>query len=507
VFPDEVTGEPRADIIMAKRRFILLGDKTSHGGTVITASSNMTMDGIPVARIGDLVSCPRCNGNPHQIVGGAGNVTLDGKNLAREGDKVSDGSTLIATQQYRGTHSDGSGGSKKVAAAAGVMEQGSQFEHLTTSLSATPAPSSQPQPGPKPNEIEYNIKLKSGGNRLITPLAIPDYEELPSGTTKNQQTIDFTVESRKSDADSLTIEIFDGDKLIFSDGKTTALIPKGEHDWQWDGYDSNGILDTMVLKSKNLKAKLTAKSGSETNIKELKLSGKADEVDWVDVKIDRVNYTANITVRVSYSDGGIDGSNPHKLTALTFDQLKAMAVAGIELYWSRNGSRQNNIGAPITTAKGTYKVTVTADPSSSPKARNFPIIEKLDDSFGRATSIKGFQKIYHNAGFWFHWNSDTPSGLADAHFKHTAAHEFGHLILNEYGDGGIPEYSWTHKGSSTLFQNTIPNTPYPRTGEVDVMKYFSDGPWNEIDYNDYYDRSVIAEEDVKGMIWLTRVKF
>jgi len=122
---------------MAKRRFILLGDKTSHGGTVITASSNMTMDGIPVARIGDLVYCPRCNGNPHQIVGGAGNVTLDGMNLAREGDGVSDGSKLIAGRQYRGTHSDGSGGSKKVAAAAGVMEQGSQFEHAPAAKQMT----------------------------------------------------------------------------------------------------------------------------------------------------------------------------------------------------------------------------------------------------------------------------------------------------------------------------------------------------------------------------------
>jgi uncharacterized Zn-binding protein involved in type VI secretion len=87
------------------KRFILLGDKTSHGGTVITASSNMTMDGIPVARIGDLVSCPHCNGNPHHIVQGAGTTTLDGRNLAREGDRVSDGSVLVPVQQYRGTHS------------------------------------------------------------------------------------------------------------------------------------------------------------------------------------------------------------------------------------------------------------------------------------------------------------------------------------------------------------------------------------------------------------------
>lgn len=38
--------------------FVLLGDKTTHGGTVISASSTMTVNGKPVALIGDKVSCP-----------------------------------------------------------------------------------------------------------------------------------------------------------------------------------------------------------------------------------------------------------------------------------------------------------------------------------------------------------------------------------------------------------------------------------------------------------------
>jgi uncharacterized Zn-binding protein involved in type VI secretion len=40
--------------------FIVIGDRTSHGGTVISGDPVWTIDGQPVARIGDQVTCPRC---------------------------------------------------------------------------------------------------------------------------------------------------------------------------------------------------------------------------------------------------------------------------------------------------------------------------------------------------------------------------------------------------------------------------------------------------------------
>jgi uncharacterized Zn-binding protein involved in type VI secretion len=45
---------------MAIIGFIVLGDRTSHGGTVISADPAWTIDEQPVARVGDKVSCPRC---------------------------------------------------------------------------------------------------------------------------------------------------------------------------------------------------------------------------------------------------------------------------------------------------------------------------------------------------------------------------------------------------------------------------------------------------------------
>ena len=45
-------------------RIVCLGDDTTHGGKVITASSTMFINGIQVALVGDLVSCPEHGVNP-----------------------------------------------------------------------------------------------------------------------------------------------------------------------------------------------------------------------------------------------------------------------------------------------------------------------------------------------------------------------------------------------------------------------------------------------------------
>lgn len=41
---------------------IVLGDRTDHGGTVITAGTMTETNGFPWARMGDMVACPKCKG-------------------------------------------------------------------------------------------------------------------------------------------------------------------------------------------------------------------------------------------------------------------------------------------------------------------------------------------------------------------------------------------------------------------------------------------------------------
>ncbi|MET0320174.1 MAG: PAAR domain-containing protein [Duganella sp.] len=78
---------------------IRLGDKTSHGGAVLSASPVSESGGIAVARVGDRVSCPRPGHVNCVIVSGDATMIVDGQPVARHGDKVSCGATLIASQQ------------------------------------------------------------------------------------------------------------------------------------------------------------------------------------------------------------------------------------------------------------------------------------------------------------------------------------------------------------------------------------------------------------------------
>jgi hypothetical protein len=364
-------------------------------------------------------------------------------------------------------------------------------------------------------KFDYRIALKPTGNYILTPLEVPDFEELSSGRTKNKETIDFTIMKLKPEqADSLLIEVLDGAKVIYSTTDTASLLAAGG-DWQWDGYDSSDVLDTRALKSKNLKIRLIASKGSEQQKSELKLSAKTKKVDWVDARVDRNAKMVEITMRPGFSDGGISGKVPagSTITPLSYQQLLTLAKAGIEKYWTRDGSRFGGTDV-INTTKGSFAATAKADVNIKPKARGFELVEKFG-AYGRSTSVIGFAAIYHNAEYWASFGSGRKfsPNQADEHFKLTSAHEFGHIILNDYGDDGstFPKHSSTHKGTSTYLQNRFETGfQIPRSGEIDVMHYYSkdDDPINlNHGWPEYFDRSIVSEGDVKGLLWLSRVVF
>lgn len=76
---------------------IVLGDVTSHGGVVLEGASTTTVDGKPVARVGDKVSCPVIGHGLCVIVTGDQTTLVNGKAVARHGDQCSCGATLVAS--------------------------------------------------------------------------------------------------------------------------------------------------------------------------------------------------------------------------------------------------------------------------------------------------------------------------------------------------------------------------------------------------------------------------
>lgn len=92
--------------------FIVVGDKTTHGGTVITGDMTSSMYGKAMARSGDMTVCPKCKGT-FPILKGNG-IVADGagNTYARHMDKTACGANLLAGQSL-GTATDmvsGSGG-------------------------------------------------------------------------------------------------------------------------------------------------------------------------------------------------------------------------------------------------------------------------------------------------------------------------------------------------------------------------------------------------------------
>jgi len=80
------------------RPVIVVGDRTSHGGVVITGSPFSDVDGKGMARIGDKVTCPQKGHGVNVIVTGDITNNIDGSPVARHGDKTACGATLISSQ-------------------------------------------------------------------------------------------------------------------------------------------------------------------------------------------------------------------------------------------------------------------------------------------------------------------------------------------------------------------------------------------------------------------------
>ena len=78
--------------------FVVLGDKTTHGGTVISADMTSDINGKCMARVNDMTVCPRCKG-VFAITTGASDVTDGaGRAYARHGDSTACGAKLLSGQ-------------------------------------------------------------------------------------------------------------------------------------------------------------------------------------------------------------------------------------------------------------------------------------------------------------------------------------------------------------------------------------------------------------------------
>lgn len=99
---------------MAIVGFIVLGDKTSHGGKVIECTSNRSIHGLKVARVGDIVWCPRCKRPTRILTSRFPQVKDNGVPCAFDMDVTDCGALLYSR------HNDHAGYGSKSASANGA---------------------------------------------------------------------------------------------------------------------------------------------------------------------------------------------------------------------------------------------------------------------------------------------------------------------------------------------------------------------------------------------------
>jgi len=76
---------------------VRLGDVTSHGGKVITASPTHSIGGIGIARVGDQVFCPMPGHGVNLIIAGAETYLIGERSVALHGHQSACGCVLIAS--------------------------------------------------------------------------------------------------------------------------------------------------------------------------------------------------------------------------------------------------------------------------------------------------------------------------------------------------------------------------------------------------------------------------
>lgn len=79
--------------------FIVIGDRTNHGGVVVQASAVTDTNGKQIARVGDKVTCPKKgHGGTTVIASGDATMIIDGQAAARHGDVTACGAMLLSSQ-------------------------------------------------------------------------------------------------------------------------------------------------------------------------------------------------------------------------------------------------------------------------------------------------------------------------------------------------------------------------------------------------------------------------
>lgn len=472
--------------------YIVVGCPTTGGGQVISGNSSFLIEGIPIACVGDKATCPK-----HQtvatIVAGDPNMQVMGKAAARVNDPLSCGCKLLPKQSL--VVQDNTGG-----------------------LSSMKSPFSTNQKSTQENFVEnkgFEIELIDLSVKPFIPLGVPTADGKPSAKDHI-----FHVQIKKGVYEALGLEVEQDGTFIEVKKIQKLFSPDQQVSIAWDGFINDLYNSKFMTKKSGVRFKIKGYScGSVQCTDEKVFNFKYFNKDWMDVIINRKNKHILINLRVNFSDGGAVGLfngnfvpaiqvskykvAPYSSQTKSFNKLLQLAINGVEYYWSRNNKHPT--GKNISINGNNYEVFVKPVLSSSqamPEMKltfvtnvnpNDPMFRSSNWFLSRKTAyITGHLKFDNVWGFY-------PYSYSDKKFKETIAHETGHAIVETYS--GFKD-SITHHGSSEYNQTPKSGTSYPRTGEIDLMKYAEEELSSMPDWD---IRMVANSKDTAGLLFISGI--
>ena len=284
-------------------------------------------------------------------------------------------------------------------------------------------------------------------------------------------------------ADRARIEVYDGDRLVYTEEHTDRYVTAGEDVWAWDGVGDNGVFDTR----RRLRVEVFLHHGGQVTKASQELRTTVGPMDWADLRFDRPARRIDVMFHVDVQNEGFAdvtfgfNNQPVPLTFgrkvpdAEFQRLKTLVFDGIARHWSRTGGQ----ALKERTGPGTYnlyELHTTALERSREPSIDVDVYVNRNPTYARGSNPLVIDtSLFYNEAFFVSERVPAPHATADADFALVAAHEIGHTVL--YRTQGLRE-SITHHGTSTVLQTVRRSAPLPTGVDDDLMKYPGGQPGN-----------------------------
>ena len=346
---------------------------------------------------------------------------------------------------------------------------------------------------------------------VFVPLGAPDFN---GGSSKGYIGLKYSIS--KKPADKVELEVRKGGNTFFKVTITdSSMLRIGSHEYQWDGFNDNGILDTAFYTSHDFNFLSRIYALGQVKFNTVKFKCAYEEVDWVDVKIDKNAKRIDVTLRVNLKDGGETGTDKDckemgkargapviticpwdkipdteikssqpiiKSRTKKFKELKQLALDGLSYHWGRN---QNHLVSKNISINGLiFEVYVNPVNVTENAMDDIELTYNTNNIWGRSNnpgSVTGLKSFFANLAEYI------PYVPLNETIFYNIGYVNGSLAIQS--DLNLKKDNWIYLENTSLYKNKSFNIDrefcYTSAHELGhtILKSYSEAAGGSEDYS------------------------